>query len=271
MLGLISLFACQPPIEAPEELGELLLFSFANFTQEDDEYLTATLDGFETYLLGLDLTGDVNDRAVTPPLLTEENLGGAPAPAGADPELQVNVAVSAQSTATLSQTLGLIVDPNQVCISADSSVYYQRTFDSDPDCFALETCDTLEVTNETRTETLLADVWLDTQGEFRRVTREDDGASVLFGRTWMPAMAIADDGENTWDQRYSLDLWLPHPSDDGFLRLTAMWSSITMTGVNEDLYATMVKSGVDEAFTNAAAFLAGEECKNERDAEYTRE
>ncbi len=268
MLGLLSLFACSPPVEAPEELGELLLFTFAEFDNEDDEYLTATLDGFTDFLLGVDMEGDINERAFTPPILTDEDLGTATAPAGADPDEQVNVGVSALSSATMSQTLGLIAEPNQVCITADSSVYYQRTFDTELDCFVDETCDWLEVTNETRTESVLADVWIDTLGEFRRVRREDDDDAVIFGRTWMPEQAVSDDGDNTWDSRYTLDLWLPHPTDATILRMTVMWSSVSFA---DDLYVGLVKNGLDEAFDNAAAYLAGEECSNDRDAEFTRE
>ncbi len=271
MFAISLLLACEPPVEAPEELGELLLFTYANFNAEEDDYLLATVDGFQDYLLGVDMEASSADRAVTPPILTDEDLGGATAPASADSAVQVNVAVSALSNATLSQALSLIVDSNQVCISADSSVYYHRTFDTDADCFEDQTCSTLEVSNETRTESILADVWIDTQGEFRLVTSEDD-QTVLFGRTWMPNQAIADDGENTWDQRYSLDLWLPHPTNTGeTLRMTTMWSSVTINNVTDDFYAGLVTSGLDEAFDNAAAFLAGEECKNDRDAEFTRE
>jgi hypothetical protein len=94
---------------------------------------------------------------------------------------------------------------------------------------------------------------------------------MLFGRTWMPEQSVADDGEDTWDQRYTLDLWLPHPTDSTLMRLTSMWSSVSIGGVNEDLYVILVKGGLEEAFENASAFLAGDDCKNDRDAEYTRE
>ncbi|GEM_PF-2455216 len=268
MLGLLSLLACSEPIEAPEELGDLLLYTFAEFDNEDDEYLTATLDGFTDYLLGVDMAGDINARAFTPPKLTDEDLGSVVPPPGADPDLQTNVGVSALSSATMSQTLGLITDPNQVCITSDTSVFYERTFNTDVACFADQSCDWLEVSNETRTESILADVWIDTDGDFRRVVREDDGASVIFGRTWMPEQAVSDDGSETWDQRYTFDLWLPHPTDSTILRMTVMWSSVS---INQDLYVAAVKSGLDEAFENAAAFLAGDECKNDRDAEFTRE
>ena len=271
MLTLLTLLACEPPVEAPEELGDLLLFTFANFTAEEDDYLLATVDGYQDYLLGVDMEAPAADRAVTPPILYDEDLGGATAPEGADPDAQLNVAVSASSTATLEQTLSLIVDPNQVCITADTTKYYRRTFDTDPDCFEDQTCSTLEVSNEARTESILADVWLDTQGEFRLVTTEDD-QTVLFGRSWMPDKAIADDGVDSWDQRYTLDLWLPHPTQTGeTLRMTTMWAAVSIATSTDDLYVAAVISGLDEAFENAAAFLAGEECKNDRDAEYTRE
>jgi hypothetical protein len=268
MLGLLSLFACSEPIEAPEELGDLLLYTFAEFDNEDDEYLTATLDGFTDYLLSVDMEGDLNDRAFTPPTLNDVDLGSVTPPDGADPALQSNVGMSGLSTATMSQTLGLIGDANQVCITSDTTKFYDRTFDTDLACFIDGSCDWLEVSNETRTESILASVWIDTVGEFRRVVREDDGAAVIFGRTWMPLQAISDDGDETWDQRYTLDLWLPHPTDSSIMRMTVMWSSVSL---NEDLYVGAVKSGLNEAFENAAAFLAGEECKNDRDAEFTRE
>lgn len=44
--------------------------------------------------------------------------------------------------------------------------------------------------------------------------------------------------------------------------------AVTLPGVGDDTYANLVVDGIQEGFDNEDAFAAGEECDNERDAEY---
>jgi len=135
-LGAMLLFsACTAPVEAPEELGELLLYLYSNYESETGDELVAGAAQMEEYLLSIDLAADVDDRAVTPPLLTDEYLGEAVRPPDADPEKQVPVALSTQSANSLDDALTLIADTNQVCIANDSYLHYERDWLTDIDAF----------------------------------------------------------------------------------------------------------------------------------------
>jgi hypothetical protein len=258
---------CKAPIEAPEEVDALSAYLMANWDTEDEEVLAAGVQNLDTFLAAADMTADLNDRTVTLSVLENENLGGLVQPEGIDPALQIPVAVWGLSAHEIDAHVELVSDPNQICIASDSTVYQGREFTSDLVCWESGECRRLETFNEVRTETALADVWLDMEGSFRRVLLED-GRDALLGRGYMPQQYIADNGSSSWDQRYTLDVWIP--TDGGTFRYYAMWSSVTLGGVGDDVYANLVKSGVQEYYDNTDAWISGEECNNPRDREYDR-
>ena len=49
-----------------------------------------------------------------------------------------------------------------------------------------------------------------------------------------------------------------------------MWSSVT-TILTDDIYANMVKNGLDEYYANTVAYSNGEDCDNDRARAYDRE
>ena len=61
--------------------------------------------------------------------------------------------------------------------------------------------------------------------------------------------------------------WIPD-ANSGSLRFYGMWSSVT--GLGDDLYASSVKSGLDEHYVNTSTFAEGGDCNNDRDREYDR-
>lgn len=265
-LALIGLFGCKAPVEAPEELGEVSLFLYANFDGED-EVLAAGITNLDAFLASQDMGAALNDRAVTLPILGPEDQGGVTAPPGVDPNVQVPVGVFAASAHALADHVALVADPNQICIASDSTVYAARTFLTPIDCFVDGSCPRVDTDNETRTETLIADVWIDIFGDYRRVPLED-GREAMIARGWIDQVFLADGGNNSWDQRFTLDVWVPDDAG-GTRRFYGMWSSATL-GIGDDVYASLVKSGLDEYFANADGMASGEVCGNDRDRPYDR-
>ena len=266
----IALLACTPPVEAPDELSDLTLYLYANFDSESGEELIAGAPNLEAYFETVDLAADAKDRSVTLPTLTSDDLGGAAAPADADPEAQVPVAVTAKSVNDMDTQLELIADPNQVCIANNGYVYYMRDWDTDPSCFADGSCDRLEAIAEIRYESIIADLWFDEHQHFRRVEL-DDGRVVVYERSWSDKQFLSDNEMSSWDQRYALNVWIPEEGDTSKTwRFIAFWSSVQIPGISDDAYANLAVDGIDDGFVNEDAFVAGEDCSNDRDRENDR-
>jgi hypothetical protein len=267
-LTTLALVGCKPPIEAPADLDELAAYMYANFGNEGTDELAAASLNLETILAGVELEGNLDGRSWSLTALSEADMGGISPTPEAEVDAQVPVAVAGMYQGSLEQAVELILDPNQVCIGGDGYVYYERRFDAGDDCFDGAGCELLEVTNVARYESLLADVWLKEQMESRWVELED-GRSAVVEIGWMEQRFTSDSGNATWDQRYGLDFYLPvTDGGDEVYRFFAFWSSADIPGVGEDTYANLAVSGIDEGFVNESAFTAGEDCSNDRDAEY---
>jgi hypothetical protein len=259
---------CKPPVEAPADLNELALYMYANFDNEGTDELAAASLNLEAILAGLDYEGDIDDRSWSLDTLTELDMGTVTPTPGAEIDAQVPVAVAGMFQGSLEEQIDLILDTNQVCIGADGYVYYERRLDVGGDCWGDASCELLEVTNVARYESALANVWLREQMVSRHVELED-GRMAIVEQGWMEEQFTSDNGNATWDQRYGLDFYLPLTEGGSEMyRFFAFWSSADIPGVGEDIYANLAVSGIDEGFANESAFLAGEECSNDRDGDY---
>lgn len=265
--------ACRAPVDAPEEIDALSAYLYANFNgngEDEERALPAGLLTLESYLNTLDLVleSDVNDRTVSLSPLTEGDLDGTYAAEGIDLSLQVGVAVSAQTPLTMDEELSLIMDRNQVCIAADSTAYHEVSVLSGGDCFSDGSCDVLETSNEYFIDSI-SDGWLDTFKDYRWITL-DDGRKAIVAREWMPEVAPATSGSNSWDQRFAIVVWLPSADGSTTLRYYALWSSVTSI-LTDEMYANMVKDGLEDYYNNTVAFVNGDDCDKDRDREYDRE
>ena len=270
MLFLLSL-GCTPPVEAPAELDELSAYLYANFNGNGEDGLAALpagLASLEAQLATQDLTADdVDDRAFSLTPLTEDQLDGAIYDGAVDLGLQLPVAVSGLNDLTLEQEIGLIEEPNQVCIASDTTVWSAVTVSSGDDCWKDDETCVLETTNEFLIDSL-SDGWLDVVSHYRMVTL-DDGRQAVIQRGWMPTQTLSHDSDNTWDTRFTMQVWIPTEDGSQVQRYYAFYSSVT--GVPDDLYTTLVVNGLDEYYGNSVAFVNGEDCDNDRDREYDRE
>jgi hypothetical protein len=212
----------------------------------------------------------LDDRAFSMPPLEESSWGTITGPKGTDAEMQIPIAVVGASSEKLRANRDLMLEKNQVCIESGSTKYYSRSFDEGKDCFASGECEYLLTTNEVRKETALAKVWYDLYKDFRTVVLEDD-TEVVYSRSWTEESFLADGGNNTWDQLYTFEAWIP---DGGgtTLRFYVIWSEAHIGGVGDDFYADLVKTGIDEGMLFADRFANGnKDCGNDRDYAPDRE
>lgn len=261
---------CTLPEAASEELGDLSLYLFREFDNPEAQLGRACVDLEAEYLTGIDLAGDVNGRTVTPPVLTPEDWGGVDGVLDIDHTLQLPVAVGGVSRHDLNASINLVLEPNQVCVESTSTKYYHREYLTDGACFVDGSCDVLRTMNEVRKENFLAKMWFDLAKDYRLVSL-DDGREAMIARAWTNQPFAGDSGANSFDQLYALEVWLPS-LDDGETtqRYYSMWSSVTIPGVTDELYAGLVKSGMDEGYRFADDFIDGIMCANDRDREYDR-
>ncbi|MCO4743821.1 MAG: hypothetical protein KC912_03465 [Proteobacteria bacterium] len=268
----VLLVACAKPAEeAPDDLDALAAFMFANFDTEGDELASGSVN-IEEYLNTLELDGDVEDRTVGLTALTSENFGGITVNSDYDGTEQVPRAVSGISSHDLAANAGLALETNHICIESDTTKYAGRSFLSGDDCWP-DNCDRLETFNEIRKENTLAQVWFDVYKDFRMITLED-GRDVMVARSWMEDQFMADGGNNSWDELYGFEAWIPTEDGTETQRFYAFWSSVTLSAIGDDIYGNLVRAGIDEGYVYGDAFLSGtttDVCNNDRDRAYDRE
>jgi len=268
VLSLAILAGCgKPPAEAPKELGKLGLFLFANFDAEDPAEMNAGIENLVGFIQKDDLTLDAVDLAVTMPILDGKNLGGLSIPKGVSAEDQIPVAMSGESKHNLQKNAELALEPNRVCIDSSTTIWSHREFLSDEQCWLDGDCETLQTLNEIRKENLFAKVWFDEYIDYRHFTLED-GTEVIGVKAWIEEQFPADKENNSWDQLYSVDFYIPNPKNEKkTLRWLSFWSSITVGGLGDDLYSALVREGIADAYTYGDEFIDGEieSCKNDRD------
>ncbi len=272
LAAILTLTSCGREVEPTSlELGELMLevFRDANFSNRTEEReLQARLIQLTDEISALADIESLNDgRAVAPPTLTPEYLGGLPEPANEDGEptdfdAQTPEAVAHRSHHDLAAFEQIIIDTNQNCIGSDSTKYGDRRFDEDPSCFIDGSCDRLTFRTLLRTESLIANVWIDAFGDFHRttITIDDQDLDVIIGRNWTDRTWSSDRGNAHWRQRYVLEVWVPDPADTTkTLRLFIMWSEAD-TALTDTMYRTNVREGLDESLQNTDVFLDGDIC-----------
>lgn len=261
-----GLVACggKPPIEAPSEISELSAFLFQHFDSETGEELIAGVDQLLPFLQEHDYNAPTKDRSYTLDPLTKDSWGTISGPGGQDTEEQVPIAVVGKSKHNLDDNRGLAGEKNHVCIESGTTVYYQREFITEKACFVDGSCDTLETLNEVRKESFVAKVWYDVHKDYRVVELED-GSQAMFGRQWTDQVFEGDGGNNSFDELYALEAWLPIKGGET-ARWFAMWSAVQIGGVDDTFYASLVETGLAEGYVNADNFISGNsDCGNDRD------
>lgn len=263
---------CEKVAEAPEGLSDLSLFLMEHFEDEDYDEMVAGTQNIETEILAIDLTG--NDRWFELPIMTDAQMGTLNKHAGVIFEEQMPRGMAGLSINPLQDHLDLQMETNQVCIDSGTTKYHTRINTEGGDCFAEGNCDTLVTDAEIRKESI-ANVWYDYDKIFRTFELED-GRSAMVARGYMPDIYLSDEEKSSWDQIFTLELWVPHPDDSGQTwRWYAIWSHAAISGIVDSLYLEKVKQGIDEGYERADLWIddaAGVEdwCSEDRDRENDR-
>ena len=257
--GAVTLLACPAPREAPTELADLSLFFFAEFETGDDTLLGDALANLEAVAFAaVDLGGERVDRQWGLPVLGPESRGGAVAPAEVDPEAQVTVAVAWRSTRPISDHALGVLRPDQSTLEP-SAPEHDRTFPGDTACWRAEDCLRLDTLNDVLKSNLLYEIRYETEKDYRRFVLPD-GRAGMAARTWNDEVAVGDEGRNSIDQNYAIDLFLEAPDDaQSTIRMMGIWTSVRLSiDVSDEVTRSTIAHGIQTLFERHDSVYASE-------------
>jgi hypothetical protein len=220
---LLSLLACSNP-EAPQELDELVGFFFTHAMDDEQDYLQVgganiaawmdarldeTLDGYSVKTL---------DQA------TLDALDGKDRPAG---DL-LGAAVGHESPHTPWELAASVAIAYPTERNPDRAVSYERSNETDRDCFLRETCDryVFDFTGVTALP-----LGIEVESSFRQQMRwfqMPDGGEAFVEANWMhePATINAD-----WlEVRAQYYVWVSVPHEGGSRNMYATWADTRFVG-----------------------------------------
>jgi len=212
---------------APGELDELIHFFFSSVDDGDGDLVVDGGENLADWYGTADAvvdglaTGQVSDL-VTEEIAGLEHLWWEP-----DPEDATGVYTLQVVDCSLEQMIDVFVEPDQLALFPDTYVDYDRTFDSDPECFDDGTCDQLDY-HSTNTTTLALDIPM-TYEMYTRLKRysaagtADVGDEVLLVRNVMPEPAVEEVDDAGYEQSYHIEAHVPW-SDTQTLHLYALWN-----------------------------------------------
>ncbi len=214
------------PDPAPTELDDLAHFFFAQADVQEHERIVEGADNLRTWF---DANADSDDFTTGGVLsdLTQDavdaldELEWSP-----DPELCAGVFVVSQLSCDLDSAAAISLEPNQTDVFEGNYKSYERTWDSDPDCYVDGSCDAVDWTS------LIEDNFVGGYGEMfyemvvkmRRSRDEDHEPAALLVRSVMPEIAEEDVGFGGFEQSYHIEAYVPQASGDGLLHFYGMWS-----------------------------------------------
>ena len=264
LLACVVLAGCKPPPpEAPTELGDLNLYLYREFESEDPAVMSAGLANLESFLDGLDWASldsleDREGREWQPPVLSPEDRSDLPEIEGVHAEDQLAVSVAWASPYSPAQHLAIVGLTDQTPVEAESSASYTRTFLTDADCFLAGDCDALRTSNAIHRDELVLDIFYEAFKDFRRVEIGSSGTHAVLARSWTEERFFGESGQNSIDQSYSLEVWIP--TADGTRRLMSYWNQMTIPVVSDNtIVLNLMGAGIDEIFENTDGFLAAQE------------
>ncbi|MCP4868693.1 MAG: hypothetical protein GY898_08240 [Proteobacteria bacterium] len=262
-----AITACSPPQEAPDELtdtpvGDVNLFLFANFDNEDPGELARGMEAMKEFLEGLEETTDlamdspVADRAFTIAALEEENWGGAPHWTGHDTADQLPVALAVRSAFDGDAHADLVGLEDQTPLESSSSAAYVRSFLTDFDGWLAGDVDKLETSNAIHRDNILLDLHYTAFKDYRMVEMED-GTIATVARSWITEQYENTDPNDTMDFFSNIEVTIP--SGDGTLRYNCLWGAVIFDPVvAETLLVNTVRNGMQESYEKTDEYLADE-------------
>ncbi len=228
---------CRPaPPLAPDELDDLIHFFFQEIDGGDADALGAGAVNLEAWYDGADdledgwSTGRVSDLADAE-IAALDMMTHDP-----DPSLASGVYILLELDCSLEEVLEIYLEPDQLALFPGTYDDYQRTFDSDPDCFVPGSCDRVDwhSTIEDSIVGLAMSYDLVTRlVRFRYDDPEGEGDQVVVGRNVMPAPAEEAVAGAGFEQSYHIEAYVPRGSNRT-LHLYGLWNYGYLDGVPDD-------------------------------------
>lgn len=266
-LLLCGLSACTPPPEAPEDLGELTLYLFANFDDPDPAVMQAGMVNMLTFLEEFEEGGDLGidspatDRAWQLPALEEENWGGADHWDGGSAENQMPVGVAVRSAYPGGDHAELVGLEDQTPLESSSSARYDRTFLTDFDEWLAGDVALLQTENSIDRDNILLTLTYTAYKDYRWVEMPD-GSQASIARSWTTEEYINEPGAGTANEdrmEFFSNVELTIPSGEGSLRYNCLWGAVVFAPeVDETVLLNTVRNGIQEGYENTEAYLAGD-------------
>ena len=242
------------------EVGEHAVALFGLF--EDGPALAERVAQLDEALDDVELDGRRRSRLFDLPRLSERELEGLTVPEGIDLADTMRAAMVAVSRHGLSENLRAQVEENQTCINAEAVACHERVSadGADPADFLDGTVDVYRTVNTIRTETFVADFWVQAPVDFRRIELAD-GRLAVVGRTWLEEPFDSDNGRRTWTQRFGLDVYIEDPDGaDRTRRVYATWAGPALGGLSRQFGVPALRRGLSEGFERPDDWLDDPTC-----------
>ncbi len=227
-LPLLLLIGCVPPPEAPAELDELAVWLFSHHADEDPAAMISGVDRLAEFVdEQLEETLGEDWEIGT---LTEETVDSLDDVDRATEEI-VTIAVFTESLHSVDDAAFAMVGSEIDEVYPNTFSEYERTWDSDPDCFLDHSC-----TRASAYEHYQADFafGLHTISELQNeyVWVEGTERTAMIQRNWLISPPETNSPLLEVDEQYHLNLFL-ESADGGFVRLQAAWMIVTQDAVND--------------------------------------
>jgi hypothetical protein len=246
ILALAALAACRPPDSAPTELDELAHFFFAQVhEQEQDRILEGALN-LASWFDDNGLAGPGADSGTISDLSSAEVQALAEMTWQPDPSLAVGVFAVSSVACSLEDAEAINLEEDQLALFPGSYNSYERSWDSDPDCYADGSCDAVDWTGD------IEDGFVGSLGSMSyqmvvkmRRSRDVDGQpAAMLVRSVMPAAASEDYDSGGFEQSFHVGVYVPYGA--GTLHLSSLWSYgwTSIGNPDDDFWANQYVGGL---------------------------
>ncbi len=222
-LSLLLATGCRPP-PAPEKLDELCGYLFSHFEDENPREMEAGLTNLETWLLK-NLEDTLEGYTVSN--LSEETIAALD-DRSHNVDGLLGAAVGTESPYDPYAIGVTLASADQEDLMPDAHEFYERTYETDLDCWVEMECEYLETSNYMEDDyPIIGEIHTSNYGQWRWL--EIESGDVMVQRTWFtgPSDVLGVDWFELNDQYY-LNVLLPQGK--GTLTLQTMWLEAKMSG-----------------------------------------
>ncbi len=262
-LIVIALVGCKPPPEAPTELDELSAYLFRNWETEEPGVLEVGMYNMQQHFAGLDLDTDYHDLSFQLEVLSDDDIVDVNAPAGTDPADCLGVGLVTGSAFSPEDHAVAITQADQTPLEPNSRDKYDRIFldPTDPACFLTRDCLVLRTNNDLIKKNSLMEIPYEMIKDFRWVELSEEGEPGtdtwgILARTWIEEAGVGESGNNTIEQSYSVDVFLPGADASwGAYRYMGLWSESTGSVDDPEIVMNVTLWGMDDLFSETEKWL----------------